>query len=121
MVTPEPATKAGLAVPVPPRTIGNSDVKPVTSESQEAASVPEVRIQVNVKVVLGVTVATNLPSDELIVKLPLELLWIVKKVQRIKVAATGSTTVCVVYPVKNCVEVLVEVNVVVPAAVTVVV
>jgi len=96
-------------------------VKPVKSASQEAAVVPEVKIQVNVKVVLGVTVATKLPPDELTVKSPVELLWIVKTVPRTKVATTGSTTVCVVIPVKNCVWVLAAVNVVVPAAVAVVV
>jgi hypothetical protein len=66
-----------VANPVPPLATGSDVVNPVKSASHEAASVPEVNMQVICAVVLAVSVATKLEPDEFTVTVPVELLCIV--------------------------------------------
>jgi hypothetical protein len=93
-------TKVGLfdrtTEPVPVAVL-----KSVRPDSQLAAVVPVIRIQVHIAVVPGNTVMTKLPPDELTVTLPVLLLtmWNVQPVS--KVLVTGKVTVWVVVPV-NC-------------------
>jgi hypothetical protein len=96
-------------------------LKSVKPDSQSAAVVNEVPMQVHMAVVPGSTVTTKLPPDEFTVRLPVELLtmWNVHPVASVLV--TGRVIVCVVEPVKNWKYVLVFVSTVVPAAVAVVV
>jgi hypothetical protein len=76
-------------------------LKSVYPNSQSAAVVNAVPIQVHMAVVPGITVITKFAPDELTVTLPVLLLtmWNVQPVTNVLV--TGSTTVCVVTPV-NC-------------------
>ena len=97
-----------------------SVAKPSISKSQDAAVVPEVKLQTILAVVPATTVPTKLPPDEFTVIVPVLLLIISKAQPKANVLVTGKTKVCVVVPVKFCCVVLVLVRVVVPAAVAVV-
>ena len=76
-------------------------VVPIKEKSHDAAVVPLVRIQETRTSLPDIAVPTKFPPDELIVMLPVELLWIIKRWPSVMVEATGSVTVCVVEPVKN--------------------
>jgi hypothetical protein len=78
-----------------------TEPKSVKPNSQSAAVVRAVPMQVTIAVMPAMTVQTKFPPDELTVRFPVELLtmWNVHPV--VSVEVTGRTTVCVVDPVKS--------------------
>jgi len=86
-----------------------------------ALLVTPVEMHVTIRMVFGDIVDTKLESEAFTVTTPDELLTIKKGHPVLNVEVAGSTTVCVVTPVKYCNLLLVDVKVVVPAAVAVVV
>lgn len=91
------------------------------AESHDAAVVPLASTQVTNVWEDAAIVCTRFPPEEFTVTTQLDLFIIMKECPTVRVAATGSTTVCVVEPVNCCPYVDETVRVVVPAAVTVVV
>jgi hypothetical protein len=121
------AVVPSVTVPVKVGLIANTvepvpvvEVVPVKSASHEAAVVPDVKIQVHKNVFPAGIVTTVFSPDDWTVSAPVLLLWIMNASPRTNVVVTGSTTVCVNVPVKNCVCELAAVRVVVPPAVAVV-
>ena len=87
---------ANTAPPVPV-----TEPKSVKPNSQSAAVVNVVPIQVTIAVVCGITVQTRFPPEELTVRFPVELLtmWSVHPVMIEDV--TGSVIVCANVPVNS--------------------
>ena len=94
---------------------------PTNLAFQPAAPLPAVRsMEIHDATVPGRTVITVALLAALTSTLPVELLTIRNSIPNVIVCGAGKDNICVLVPVKNCTRLLFTVNVVVPAAVTVV-
>ena len=95
--------------------------KPTNSAFQPAAPLPAVRsIEIHDATVPGRTVITVAALAALTSILPVELLTIRNSIPNVIDCGAGKDSTCVLVPVKNCTRLLFTVNIVVPAAVAVV-
>jgi hypothetical protein len=126
-VPPAPMLSVELSVParvrvlLTVRTLPEASFEARYDESHAAGVLPAVEMTTKVSDVEGARVVIVVGTDVWTVTAPVLLLLIWNDSPRTRVAVDGSTTVWVVEPVKYWIGVLADVNVVVPAAVAVVV